>query len=438
MKKSALIIGGGIAGLAAARALARAGLMVTLLEAKERCGGRIHTLREHKFPIELGAEFVHGAAPVLMKTLQEAKLPMLDVPGRSLLYANGKLSEVDIWKTAGDVFRRIDVSSADCSCEEFLARSVSEPARTYVRNFVQGFHAADPRRISVHALREGQLAADEINGSESQWLATGYGSLVDFFEKETDQLGVKIHKCTAVRKMAWREGSVAVSADEIVAGKGPAGLREFLSVPAPVVPPAGGLREFAAEAVIVTVPIGILKNNELQFEPPLPQKLEAAQKLELGNVIKITFVFDEPVLEGIGFVHAFDAAIPTWWSDTRGPTVVGWAGGPKADALVKLFPAQLEILGLEILGRIFPSLAPKLRRKFVRAHCWNWKDDPHIRGAYSYIPVGGRNLPRQLAEPVAGTLLFAGEATVADAQMGTVFGALETGLRAAHELLSAA
>ena len=66
--KSAIVIGGGIAGLAAARELARAGVAVTLLEAKERCGGRIHTLRQNDFPVELGAEFVHGLPPELLKT----------------------------------------------------------------------------------------------------------------------------------------------------------------------------------------------------------------------------------------------------------------------------------------------------------------------------------------------------------------------------------
>ena len=90
MKKSTLIIGGGIAGLAAARELASKGVAVVLLEAKDRCGGRIHTMRRRDFPVELGAEFVHGSNPSLLQVLQEAQLPTLDVPGRTHLFATGK------------------------------------------------------------------------------------------------------------------------------------------------------------------------------------------------------------------------------------------------------------------------------------------------------------------------------------------------------------
>src|SRR5581483_10139729 len=115
---------------------------------------------------------------------------------------------------------------------------------------------------------------------------------------------------------------------------------------------------------------------------------------------------------------------------------VGWAGGPKADALIKCFPQQIEAMGLEILGRIFPEHAARMKATFVSSHYWNWADDPNIRGAYSYIPVDGLDLPRRLAEPVEDTLFFAGEATVTDAQTGTVFGALHSGLRVARELLA--
>jgi len=71
------------------------------------------------------------------------------------------------------------------------------------------------------------------------------------------------------------------------------------------------------------------------------------------------------------------------------------------------------------------------------ANCYfhNWTADREIRGAYSYMPVNGLELPKALAEPVKGTLFFAGEATVFDAQTGTTFGALESGLRAARQIL---
>jgi monoamine oxidase len=384
--------------------------------------------------VELGAEFVHGLPPAFLKTLQEAKLSMIEVADQHWLFDHGKLTEVEIWGAVDEALKRVDPDSPDFSCEKFLG-ALDEPVRTYVRNFVQGFDAADPQRISVQALRVAERAASEMNGSQSQWLASGYGALVDFLERDLTERGVLIHRYMTVRTIAWREGSVEVTAEENAAGVSPVALPEFLSVPPPVDPLIGGRREFAANVAVIAVPLAILQREDIRFEPALPYKLDVARKLAVGNVIKITFVFAEPFLDNFGFVHAFDEAIPTWWSDPQGCSLVGWAGGPKADALIKLFPAQLEAMGLEILGRIFPDHADKIRKHFVASHYWNWAEDPHIRGAYSYIPVGGLDLPRQLAEPVDDTLFFAGEATVSDAQTGTVFGAHDSGLRAAREVV---
>jgi len=190
-----------------------------------------------------------------------------------------------------------------------------------------------------------------------------------------------------------------------------------------------------AEAALITLPLGIWKAREVLFEPALPEKQEAADQLQFGNVTKVTLVFREQWWKKFGFIHAFEEPIPTWWTDPRGPVLTGWAGGPKADALVMHSPAQLEMLALKILSKIFRKKA--LQRKLVACHTYNWANDPQIRGAYSYIPVNGLDLPKALGAPIASTLFFAGEATVRDAQMGTVFGALESGLRAAREILGA-
>jgi monoamine oxidase len=197
------------------------------------------------------------------------------------------------------------------------------------------------------------------------------------------------------------------------------------------------LKIFHADIAVIALPLGILKTNVVKFTPSLPEKLEAIRGLEFGNVVKIIFQFKERTWDDFGFIQAFGEPIPTWWSDSRGPILIGWAGGPRADALRKHSQAKLESLGLGILRKIlFPKMSPAaLRQQFVASHYKDWAADPLIRGAYSYIPVNGLDLPKLLAAPVADTLFFAGEATVKDAQTGTVFGALETGLRAAEEIL---
>ena len=107
----------------------------------------------------------------------------------------------------------------------------------------------------------------------------------------------------------------------------------------------------------------------------------------------------------------------------------------KADALLTHSPAELEALALRILAEIFQ--VSNLRAHLLGSHTYNWAGDQHVLGAYSYIPVNGLVLPNLLGAPIAETLFFAGEATATDAQMGTVFGAFESGLRAANELLKA-
>src|SRR5215469_15727752 len=120
MPKSVVIIGGGIAGLSAADELLQKGCTVTVLEAKERFGGRIHTIREANLPIELGAEFVHGKSKALLNAIHNAGLSMHDLPGGNQLFENGKLEPVKIWDRIEEIMKQIDSRAPDCSFAEFL------------------------------------------------------------------------------------------------------------------------------------------------------------------------------------------------------------------------------------------------------------------------------------------------------------------------------
>ena len=234
---------------------------------------------------------------------------------------------------------------------------------------------------------------------------------MDYFENAIRSRGGTLVKGALVRRIRWKAGAVET-----------------------IVHREGADELFPAEAALVTLPIGVWKARQVIFEPALAEKQSAADELQFGNVTKVTLIFREQWWpEGnFGFIHAPEEPIPTWWSDSRGPILTGWAGGPRADALATRSPAQLEALALKILEKIFG--ASSLREKLAASHSYDWANDPQIRGAYSYIPVNGLELPKVLGAPVEDTLFFAGEATVTDAQMGTVFGALESGLRAAREI----
>jgi monoamine oxidase len=413
MGKSVIIIGGGIAGLSAANELLRHDCTVTVLDAKKRFGGRVHTIHEGSLPIELGAEFVHGKSKPLLRAIRAAGLSMHDVPANNRIFENGKMRPIRIWDKVGEVMSRINPRAPDCSFREFIDRQKLD-ARTQqlMLGFVQGFDAARPERISAHSLLKAERSAEKMEGEAQARVNEGYSALVQFFEEEIRSRGGTLVPNALVRRVRWKSGAVEI-----------------------IVHRAGSEEMFPAEAALVTLPLGVWKAREVLFEPALPKKQEAADALQFGNVLKITLVFRKQWWPkgDFGFIQAPKERIPVWWSDPRGPVLTGWAGGPIADALQTQSPVQLETLALSILRKIFG--ATSLRKQLVSSHSYNWANDPHIRGAYSYIPVNGLELPKMLGAPVEGTLFFAGEATVTDAQTGTVFGALESGLRAAREIL---
>lgn len=413
MGKSVIIIGGGIAGLTAANELLRKNCTVTLLEAKERFGGRIHTIREGTLPIELGAEFIHGKSKPLLKAISAAGLSMHDVPDSNQIFEKGKLRPVKIWDKVSEVMNRINPRKPDCSFRDFIEKQkCAERTRQLVSAFVEGFDAARTERISAHALLKSGRSAEKMEGDTQARVNEGYSALVEFFEAQIRSNGGTLVKQALARRVRWKRGAVEV-----------------------VVHRAGTEEMFPAEAALITLPVGVWKTREVLFQPALAEKQAATDAMQFGNVVKITLVFRKQwwPKTNFGFIHAPDESIPTWWSDPRGFVLTGWAGGPRADILPVQSPAQLEALALKILQNIFGVTS--LRKQLAASHAYNWADDPQIRGAYSYIPVNGLDLPKVLGAPVGGTLFFAGEATATDGQMGTVFGALESGLRAAREIL---
>lgn len=409
MRRKIIVIGGGVAGLAAASRLHDC--EVTLLEAKDRFGGRIHTLQSAGQVVELGAEFVHGQSKALLQTICDAGLATQSISDSNFLFENGKLQPTEVWDKFSQLTERIEPEKRDQSFLSFVdAQGLPERDRKMMLAFATGFNAAHAERLSAHSLKRAEFAAKQMGGDEQARAAQGYGALVEFLVACAREAGVRLLLDTVVREVHWQPGRVEIEAVRW-----------------------GRAERFLADAAIITLPLGVLKSHDVVFHPSLSEKEEAIAGLEFGNVTKLTFVFrDTWWPQGdFGFIHSLDEPLPTWWSDARGPVITGWAGGAKADVLVSKSAQELEILGLNILARIFSTLSEKIHAHLVSCHSHNWARDPHIRGAYSYIPVNGLFMPKLLAQPVEDTLFFAGEATAQDAQLGTVFAALESGYREA-------
>ncbi|HWN94105.1 MAG TPA: FAD-dependent oxidoreductase [Methylomirabilota bacterium] len=413
--KTALIIGGGIAGLSAAAELLRCGWQITLVEAKPRLGGRIHTLNCGKVPIELGAEFVHGDNKTLAKTICDAGLSTHSVSNRNRILKDGRLKSVQIWERVSAIVKKIDPRAPDQTFSDFLEHAkVRAVDRQIATGFVEGFNAADAQHISAHALLRAEASASRSGGSEQSRLDAGYGALIDWFANKVRECGGILLMSSQAQVLKWKPNHV-----ELLVQRG------------------RSKEVFTAHAAVITLPLGVLKAGVLRFEPSLTHKRDAIEHLLFGNAVRLTLRFREAwwPKKNFGFVHSYDDALPTWWSDPRGPILTGWAGGSKADSLANCSGRKLRELSLGILAKIFGRSANRLAKQVESAHMHNWSCDPYALGAYSYLPVNGLDLPKLLAEPLAETLYFAGESTAMDGQMGTVFGALESGLRAAKEIV---
>jgi monoamine oxidase len=419
-KSDVLVLGGGVAGLAAARQLSGAGVHVTLLEARDRLGGRVWTHHTPEFPVELGAEFVHGQPEEILALAAEAALPLVPVQGNFRRKIDGA------WADAGrlmgkveQLFAKMPAEEPDQSFQHYVDRAgPDEEVRQQALGYVEGFHAADPSLISVHSLIRDAHAEEAVSGDERQFrFGRGYDGLVQALKDRMEPGHLEVQLRTVVREIQWCAGDVVARTADA---------------------------EFRAPRAIITIPLGVLKANGISFLPELPAKKEAIRFLEMGGAVRVTLCFKEKFWErdkdmaGTGFLFTNDPEFPTWWTANAlpYPILTAWAAGRYASELKGLSAHEVTHKAKLALARILGSAGIDLAAQITAAFTHDWQSDPFSRGAYSYAAVGGIDAARALAAPVAETLYFAGEATNSDGYNGTVHGAIATGYRAAQEVLA--
>ena len=420
------VIGAGAAGLAAARALDAAGARTVMFEARDRIGGRVLTRAESPLPVpvDLGGEFVHGANPVSFRLLRAAGSVAIDTAERSLRYEDGALREGDDpFDVVARVLSRARSLNDDLSIADFTA-GLSHEERATTRMMTEGFDAADPARASTLA-----LAAEwgDAQGQTSQQFRPlgGYAPLMRMLSGALDPNRSALLLDTPVQTIRYDGNGVVIEARRA----------------------AGAALRVRARAAVVTVPLGVLQAGRPAFTPPLPQeKRDALDALIMGPVVKLALLFRRPFwesLEGarfrdVAFFHRAEAHFPTFWTllPLRAPILIAWAGGPKADLLRAHDATARTRAALDDLAILF-GIEARPHDELVTAYQHDWDADPFSLGAYSYVATGGRGARDALAAPVGGRLFFAGEATASAAESSTVGGALESGERAAREIVAA-
>jgi monoamine oxidase len=431
LSHDAIVIGAGVAGLAAARALAAGGRRVLVLEARTRIGGRIATIRSPEWPgpVELGAEFVHGGNPAFWKFLRQSRLVPEKIADHHAVFKDGRLRPAgSFWKRLNRVMEKIDEDlPARTSFKQFLQRhkkDISPEDAILARSFVEGFEAAPWDRMSARSLAGG------LEHEEQFRFPGGYDQVVEALRGDLPPRRVSFLLGRTVTRIRWRRGRV-----EVISHGALSKTRTMHS----------------ARAAVVTLPLGVLQARApavgaVEFSPPLRERRALLDQLEVGHAFRIALLFRRDFWRDqvartagkAGFVHSLALGIPVWWSLTSSPVLVGWAGGPRARELDGLTAPELMARVLGSLRALTGAGTEELRTELVDARLHRWSADPFTRGAYSFSNAGFEDAPLRLRQTVEGTLFFAGEATADTAELGTVHGAFASGLRAAGEVLQAA
>jgi monoamine oxidase len=304
-------------------------------------------------------------------------------------------------------------------------------AKEIAKRLVEGFHAAESERIGIHGLTAIEDASHPIDGDRAFRLRNGYDSITTWLHHQSEATGGAIELEATVRDVRWQRSSVEVRLT------------------------AGDVHH--GSAALITVPLSILQLDPTQeaainFDPHLPTwKLNAIQGLEMGAALRVALHFtdrfwekltlagvDERGLKNLGFIHYADVPLPTWWTTLphHEAVLVGWAGGPDAKRLSSATDDEIVTNAVQSLSQIFSVTESELRSRITSSNFHNWGNDKYTRGGYTYLPVNGIEHQFNLAKPVNDTLFFAGEATSVG-NVGTVHGAIQSGQRAAREILTA-
>ncbi|MCX9073108.1 MAG: NAD(P)/FAD-dependent oxidoreductase [Candidatus Methanoperedens sp.] len=429
-KMDVIIIGGGASGLAAGKEIAKAGKKVCVLEARNRLGGRIHTLTVPGFSthIEAGAEFVHGDMPSTKSLLKEGGIEFYSTAGKYYRIKNGKLQKLEnLWITFLTLLSKAYSLKQDMPFSKFSDQYLNEEkfkdVRETARAFVEGYDAADVNRASTFALRE---EWKNFRQSDQYRLKGGHIKLIDFLSKEIIKHSGEIFLSTVVKEIRWKPDNV-----EVISDKG---------------------KIYSARKALITVPLGVLQSKpddeaHILFSPGLPGKLEAANSIGYGTATKVFLEFKEAFWESsenqirkmpkLGLLIS-DTPFTACWTQlpNKTPLLTGWLAGPQAEKNKNTSDENIINMALDALSYIFNADRSFLTKNLHAGKAVNWQTDPFSLGAYSYATVESNEAKKTLAQPVEDTLFFAGEALSEGTAMGTAEEALANGIKTAKELLT--
>ena len=422
-----IVVGAGITGLTVANALTAAGVDCVVVEARDRIGGRLHTVEVDGHVADLGGAWVHHPDDnVLTDWIEHAAVPwIVDPTGTRFTGADlaegRRLTEEELAGVGYGVFDPVaERVRADRDAGR-PDRSAADAVEAYLAAAGPGGADSDRLRQLMAAMVE-QDGAGPLDGISAQWALTEdmfVGDVVDNVPVDGYRsvlaplaAGSTVRLAAPVRRIEQSEDGVVVTGD--------------------------GWSE-AGSHVVVTVPLGVLKVDAIEFVPPLPaRRQDVIARTGFGNMEKVVLAFAEPFWRDRdpGLQHSIiypadrtEAA--TWtWDFGLAPTMMFLVAHSAAPSMWR----DPEGWALEQLEAVYGEHLPAAPTASVST---DWLRDEFARGAYAHVRPGERASDLDvLGEPV-GRICFAGEHTTSE-RAGYADGAMTSGLREAKRLLQQA